>query len=720
MANDDVVGVGSNIVPFDIGMMATEDGLLSLQSRISRWLRSNLHPIRFMAYTRPADLKPRIDYVGREALMTEDRHRQTLLQEYRRFYEFLQKNANYQNMVATIISWVERGQNEKAVTRQIASTFQTPAYEGAPAPLWIGKYALSEPNRDFREWHLKPVGSPGGRKYWAFLVSHEFHPVQWNFFKPFPQIFSQNTELAVCVDVPKTYSRDEAITKLEQVLLAYEVHFATKGDGRDSRGEKKMRDANIALQEINDGQGMHEVQVIIAVSGNNLTELSLSVAAIRDIVKPYFSVRVEVGKAQLEAAKFFSNRLTKEINIPKKTWAVTSNELALFFAPLGQRKMGEIRGVLRGEALGAGYPVWHDSWDERKGKQATHELWVGRTGSGKTFALNCYLNRGFTEFNVPFDVLEPMGHTKLLSEALGLPWFNLSSSSSIFNPLDPMFVKMIDQVSHVIAISETLLGRTFAGSQRGNQEKAVLGQAVERLYSKLGGIDRVDSENAPIMEDLVGELYKLGDREHLRAMSQALADELGGLATGAGPYASMINGRTNVRLAFGNEPRLFCFKELNSDPVLLGIAYTQVLAAIRRDSLADASPRVIAVDEVYRLLSHPSLLDFIVEGVKTLRTQRKKLLMIDQNMSIFVDSTTDPTGKMRLIFENCPIRVIFNQREGIETLRQDAAFAHFHENHFRIIRDLDRGQFLFDVEGHGLLTVLLRPSSTELARFGGS
>jgi type IV secretory pathway VirB4 component len=283
-----------------------------------------------------------------------------------------------------------------------------------------------------------------------------------------------------------------------------------------------------------------------------------------------------------------------------------------------------------------------------------------------------------------------------------------------------MYQTPIDQVAHVIRVVETLLGRTFAGSQRGNQEKAVLGQAVERLYEHCGGMGRITSENAPTMEDLAEELYQVGDKRHTQELAQALADEIGGLAAGAGPYAGMLNGRTNVDLSFGSDPRLFSFKELNSDPVLLAIAYTQVLAAIRRDSLLDDSPRIIAVDEVYRLLKNESLLDFMVEGTKTLRTQQKKLLLIDQQLSIFVDDKTDRTGKLRLVFENCPIRVIFNQREGLETLKNDSAFTHYHENHFEIIRQLDRGQFIFDAEGRGLQACYFRPSRTELARFGGS
>jgi len=58
-------------------------------------------------------------------------------------------------------------------------------------------------------------------------------------------------------------------------------------------------------------------------------------------------------------------------------------------------------------------------------------------------------------------------------------------------------------------------------------------------------------------------------------------------------------------------------------------------------------------------MRHPSLLDFLIEAAKTFRTRRNKLIVIDQQMSVFLE------GKARLVFENCPIRVIFSQRQGM-------------------------------------------------------
>ena len=172
---------------------------------------------------------------------------------------------------------------------------------------------------------------------------------------------------------------------------------------------------------------------------------------------------------------------------------------------------------------------------------------------------------------------------------------------------------------------------------------------------------------------------------------------------------------TNVDLTRGGRdwirPRVFSFHELESDPILQALAYTQVLSAIRRDSLIDEQPRIIAVDEVYRLMRHPSLLDFLIEAAKTFRTRRKKLVCIDQQMSIFLE------GKARLVFENSPIRVVFSQRQGMNVFHEDAAFQHLNQQHRDIIAALPRFHFVLDIQDEGIFYLVNRATSNELARF---
>ena len=190
------------------------------------------------------------------------------------------------------------------------------------------------------------------------------------------------------------------------------------------------------------------------------------------------------------------------------------------------------------------------------------------------------------------------------------------------------------QVSHVTRIYETVLGRVLSGAQRENLERGLLGEALEILYRGFPDLNKVTPDLAPTCDVVCDVLSGLGDKESTRQIAKNLADEIAGLCTGSGPWATFLNGTTNVDLSRGGkqtiQPRVFSFHELESDPILQALAYTQVLSAIRRDSLIDEQPRIIAVDEVYRLMRHASLLDFLIEAAKTFRTRRKKVLMVDQ------------------------------------------------------------------------------------------
>jgi hypothetical protein len=489
------------------------------------------------------------------------------------------------------------------------------------------------------------------------------------------------------------------------------VHLASIS-GEDSRSVQRIADCRRALQEINAGDALHLVQLSVAVAADDLDTLKERVQAVTHETKAWFALRHEVGELLARSLGFFAARRTQAIGLPDTTWPVVSRELALMFSPLGCRKLSSTDGALRGEAVGAAYPVFHDSWRD---KRATHEIWVGVSGFGKTFANNCYLTREYAENGIPFDLLEPMGHGRHIADAFGLPWYVMSATATCLNPQDVMFSTLIEQVSHTTRLYETVLGRPLSGAQRQNLERGLLGEALETVYRGFPDLSRVTPDLTPTCDLVCDVLSGLGEQPAAKAIAKALADEIAGLCTGRGPWASFLNGTTNVDLTRGGrcwiQPRVFSFHALEGDPILQALAYTQVLSAIRRDSLIDEQPRIIAVDEVYRLMRHPSLLDFLIEAAKTFRTRRKKLICIDQQMSIFLE------GKARLVFENSPIRVIFNQRQGMNVFRDDAAFAHFNQQHRDMIAALPRFHFVLDIQDEGLWYVRSVAAPGELARF---
>jgi hypothetical protein len=693
------------IEPFDMMLHATEEGVQALQTRFASWLRALPGPARFVCWQMPATLDDKIAAVSRAARVTDDPGRAQLLMEYRRHYELLQESAAYQRSVCGMAHWVD--ENPRALAAGMASAFDTPVSEAAWPALFEGKYGL----RDTPFWHLAPEGRPGGRPLWVILNSYAFLPSVWNFFRPLAPLLRLNFPLALGVDIPRTFERNEGIDAVENIIAAYQVHLATLR-GEDSRSVTRVQDCRRALLEMNQGDALHLVQITLAVAAPDLDTLKQRVQAVVNETRAWFLLRPEVGELLTRSAGIFAAKRTKEIGLPQTTWPVTSRELALLLAPLGYRKLSTTDGILRGEAVGAAYPMFHNSWRDRR---ATHEVWVGTTGWGKTFYCNCYLSREYAENGIPFDLLEPMGHGRHIAQAFGLPWYVLRAKGTTLNPQDLMFPTRVEQISHTTRLYETILGRPLSGGQRQNLERGLLGEALDILYRSFPDLNRVTPDLAPTCDLVCDVLSGLGDKEHIKVIARDLADEIASLCCGSGPWAGFLNGQTNVDLSRAGRkwigPRVFSFHEMSEDPIMLALAYTQVLSAIRRDSLIDEQPRIIAVDEAYRLMRHPSLLDFLIEAAKTFRTRRKKLLAIDQQMSVFTE------GKARLVFENCPIRVIFNQRQGMHVFQDDPAFQHLNQQHREIIATLPRFHFVLDIQDEGFWRLHALCSPGELERF---
>ncbi|MEO0563846.1 MAG: hypothetical protein AAF125_17205 [Chloroflexota bacterium] len=234
------------IEPFDIMLHATEEGVNTLQARFATWLRTLNSPARFVCWQMPATLNDKINQINWQVREVDDRERVSLLTGYRRHYETLQDNAEYQRSLCGMAVWSDA--NPRALAGGMTSAFDTPVFAGAWPQLFDGRYVLQK--APF--WHLAPVGRPGGRPLWAVLNSYAFAPSGWNFFRPLPPLLRLNFPLALAVDIPKTYERNAGIDALEGIIQAYQVHLAGVS-GEDSRSVQRVADCRRALGEINNG-----------------------------------------------------------------------------------------------------------------------------------------------------------------------------------------------------------------------------------------------------------------------------------------------------------------------------------------------------------------------------------------------------------------------------------------------------------------------------------
>ncbi len=703
------------IEPFDFFMHDEESNVLRIQAQFSAFLRGLTGPARFVTWHAPTTLQPLIEWTIQEARATTNPWRSSNLMQYRQYYEQLQRQGRFQQALCGAALWTPTSQNTQALAAFAQSYFGARVSHGDWPALMAGEYHIA--SQPF--WHLEPVGRPLGRPLICLLGSYEFRQVEWTFFRPLIDLFLKGIPIALSVDIPRTWDTADAIASLEGVVTALQT-LAIGSSSIDANGQRQVGDALATINDLQNGQNLHDVQIKIAVAAGDAAGLKESVDHVRNHLKPFVGIRHEVGADQVTAARYFSSLPTVKIEPNPTVWPMTSNVAALTLGFLGVRKLrprpGIIRGInQQGIKQTGGWPYIYDDWNTAEGKKATHELWVGMTGAGKTFALNCYLARTLAHFGTPFDLLEPLGHGLLLANAFHIKPYSLSARKTCLNPLDPVYGRIEQQLPHVLMLFEIFLQRPLTGTQIANHQLALLSQAIHRLYDQRDLL-HLTPDQAPLVEDVCTELHTLGETDATRQIARELAEEVSGLATGNGPYGHFLNGHTDIDFSIQHEtqPRIFCFHEMEDDPVLVAIAYTQVLATLMRTAMADENPRVIAVDEVYRMMRHPNLLNFLITAVKTLRTKRKKVIVIDQQLRVFLE---DP--KARLLFENCPIRVIFQQKGGEDILANDPAFSHYTAQHRKIISLLPPFHFVMETP-EGLFNLASQASYSEMLLYGTS
>ncbi len=337
------------IQPFDLMLHDTPQGLSALQGRFAGWVSGLDGPARFACFQVPATLNEKITQINRTARDTEDEQRRRLLMEYRRFYEGLQDNAEYQRSVCGMLLWSE--EMPRALGEGMRTAFDTPVVEAPWPPLFHGDYrAVESPF-----WHMQPEGRPGGRPVWAVLSSYEFQPATWDFGRPLSYLLKMNFPLAMVVDIPITLHRNEAVEKVETSIQAYTSHLSTHV-GEDSRSVQRIVDCRRTIQELNGNDALHEVQLFIAVSAPDTHTLKQRIQTIRAETRSWFALRQEEGELLSKAVHMFAPYRTDEIKLPNTRHPVTSRELALMLTPLGYPKLAEVRGIMRGEARGGRLP----------------------------------------------------------------------------------------------------------------------------------------------------------------------------------------------------------------------------------------------------------------------------------------------------------------------------------------------------------------------------
>ena len=736
------------VKPFHLGMFQGDE-LAAVQFRFAEFFSAIDVPLRILALSEPYSLQGAVDAAHEMVLSTAETWRREGLKQYRRFMEELRASTDLHGIKYYLQAWLPPEIPDNTVQGLAAGAFMTRVTPvDTTEPFFRGLYVEE---RD----HLAPL-SPG-EPFMCVLTSWDLRG-SWDLYT-IHDLLQLQFPIGLAVDV-YTYPPDRAHLTLMNAYNALEAQLNTTGRmGRDTKSEAAWADCDYAMKAVDAGQRLHRVAVSLLIKGRTRSGLYENVRLAERVLASKLRFRVETGN-QLEALKLFTAVPTRRINL-KLTQRTAVSEGVSVLVPFGLRRRNDTRGILWGIDADGGYPVFYDGWTRQggagtggsgegrqvegsgsggSGASAYHHVIVGETGSGKTYGANLLLYREALR-GTQVVVLEPMGHSRRLMQAMGEggSYNRVDFAHTSLNVLDVVESTMPDQITHVQRALSVLLSSAAgaggaAASQGGgwqaltghagyggqgdgstvagrrvftNAELAVLGSALRDLYT---GIDptTIRPEETPRLEQLCARLRLKEER------GRALADEIAGLYVD-GVYGEVFNPRegTSLNLLLTSPGVAYDFSQVND--TFRPLLYSQVLAAVQRRirNRDRGQPVIVFIDEFRYMAQEPMLAEQAMLLVKTARTYKAAIWMAEQNLFTFSETFTG-----RAIIENTPLVTLYRQTATATRIAREL-YPKLTEYHAFLMGTSQRGECV-TLLGDDIFHMHMQSSRTEMAVFSGS
>jgi hypothetical protein len=600
---------------------------------------------RFLTFVTPASLE-KLARERRRLAMTLDQDwaRRGLLEEVR-----------------LISDWAGRGQIRR--TRHYLIDFHDAVTAGDLAHWRVAgqeAYPQLPIPGDYAEYHdhLAPVlRRPGGRwqidnsrPHCGVLASYQLTR-SWDWRHPLAQVITgSDGPLVICIDIRKVHP--------ERVTASAEFWQGMILNGQDRGAVLAGEEAEAALAVPD--EAVHHVRVLFMLLDRNLTRLRQRLDSLRKTGSQYMKVDRLPGY-QAAAARMFGPT-AKPPGLPAGHFNTLSRAPAVFAGMWGVGREQNTRGFYVGVSVDEVAPhVYYLDWPDN---DPFHGLILGRTGMGKTVSAQALAWR-MAEQGVQVVLLEPQGHSRRLLELAGgrdVSYSQLSYEATRLNVLDVVYENPTDQFDHVIILLGLLLDPLGYNPRRfSNAEVAAIRRALQLTYAHYDwqGELLADHRLTPTLETLchklllaadeAGRLQLVGDGRRpdtgrqIAAAAAGLAEEIASLYV-YGDYAGVFNVPTNLDLTLKERIALFDFSRVpeRRRPLF----YYATLAGIHHQIRRHPRRRAIFVDEVHYMSREASLMTFLANMVKTVRTYGAGIIMIDQDLETFIGVAGAPGESM--------------------------------------------------------------------------
>jgi type IV secretory pathway VirB4 component len=302
---------------------------------------------------------------------------------------------------------------------------------------------------------------------------------------------------------------------------------------------------------------------------------------------------------------------------------------------------------------------------DRFGLHNANSIVFAQSGSGKSYTTKVEILRQLMQ-GTKVIVIDPEREYKRLTESVGGTYIKLSArSKEKVNPFDlaTTFHAIGDLSEHAQDLTE-VIGLMAEGLS--SREKAAVDKAILKIYKE------AETEQ-PLLEDLYGELHKLG---HLK-----LCERLEKYISGS--LADVFNSQTNIDLS--NRLVIFDIKDLPES--LRQIMMLIISNFVQNQVKAKPEKRLLIIDEGWMLLEHEESARFVAGLVRRARKYYLGVSIISQQANDFLKSDYG-----RAIASQSALRILM--RQDTTTIKNVASEFNLSEYERSFLLTCERGDAL--------------------------
>jgi hypothetical protein len=442
-------------------------------------------------------------------------------------------------------------------------------------------------------------------------------------------------------------ARGEAMSfmtvRLRQVRAADRI-AAERGELADVERERVGDTATAARRSVQAGRGrIYLVDTVLLVEAAEAPTLSERIESLR-LEGRGLGLELEVATFRLGDA--WRSALPRPAPRPIAERNLDSGSLAASLLHAAS-DLYEPSGHLYGRARTSGAPIVLDRF-----AHASHNAIVlGQTGTGKTMFTGAEMSRCLIR-GIRVLAVDPLGDYRRLSDELGGSYLELGAAGTGLNPFAFTGTATDGALTAKIASLSRLVAAMASGITR--DERPALDRALRATYEAAGiGPDPASLDRPPpTLADLVDRLPGFPGGE-------PLAHRLERWATGS--LAHLFAGGTTLPL----DRRLLVIGLAGlSDPEVRAVAQLAALTLLWDAVRRDLAPKLIVVDEAWKVMRQPAGAEFIEELARSARHYHAGLQLATQDIVEFLRSDFGES-----IVKQSDLRVLLGQTpEGADAL----------------------------------------------------